>query len=137
VAGRRGGGDRHAVAVEELDGGAVDAGLTRVLHAGAVGVEPQTVADRAGAVIAEVDVGAVGTGRERQRGDVGRRDAVEVEGRSQTGRQRARDDADRVVAAGQVQERVVAVAAGGRGGDDGVAGVEQLHGDAVDTGLTG
>ena len=46
-------------AVEQLDGDAVDAGLAGVLDAVAVGVVPDPVADRAGAAVAEVDVGAV------------------------------------------------------------------------------
>src|SRR5204863_7081197 len=81
VPGARGRADDVAATVEELDGGAVDANLTGVLNAVAVGVEPQPVAHRAGAAVAEVDVRAVLAGRQAEGGDVGRRDAVEVEGR--------------------------------------------------------
>src|SRR6185312_15703815 len=79
VAGGGGGGDDVAAVVEELDGGAVDAGLTGILDTVAVGVVPDAVADRSRAAVAEVDVGARGAGSEGEAGGVRRGDAVEVE----------------------------------------------------------
>src|SRR4029077_13425474 len=63
-------------------------------------------------------------------------DAVEVVGLHEARGQRGGDNPHGVVATGEAAEGVVAVAAGGRGGDDVVGGFEQLDGDAVDTRLT-
>src|SRR5947208_2926439 len=99
-----------------------------MLDAVGVGVEPDAVADGAGVLVAEVDVGAVGPGGEGEAGLVGRGDAVEVVGLRGPGGERGGDDLHGVGAAGQVVEGVVAVAAGGGGGDHVVAAVEQLDG---------
>src|SRR4029077_6925647 len=57
TAGRRR-GDLAAVDIEEADGDAVDADLTRVLDAVGIGVAPDPVADggRGGRAVAEIDV---------------------------------------------------------------------------------
>src|SRR6185503_6387841 len=57
VAGGDGGGDGEAVAVEQLDGDVVEAGLAGVLDAVAVDVDPDPVAHGAeGAAVVQVDV---------------------------------------------------------------------------------
>src|SRR6185369_7493934 len=136
VAAGRGGGDHSAGAVEELDGDAVDAGLTAVLRAVAVAVVPDTVADRGGAAVAEVDVGAHLAAGEGDGRGVGGGGAIQVVGRGHAGRQGRAGHLDGVVVCQEVAERVVAVAAGRGGGDCGAGAVEELNGDAVDAGLT-
>ena len=128
------GGDDVAGGVEQLDGGAVDAGLAGILDAVAVAVEPDAVADGTVEPVAEVDVGAVLAGGEGEAGLVGRGDAVEVVGLGDSGGKPG--DADGVAAGAEVVEGVVAVA-GGRGGGDDAGAVEQLDRDAVDAGLAG
>src|SRR5206468_3954239 len=94
VAVAAGGGGGHDVVggVEQLDGDAVDAALAEVLGAVAVGVEPDAVAHRGGALVAEVDVGPALPRIQGEGRGVGRSHAVGVEGRSHAGWQRGGDD---------------------------------------------
>src|SRR5206468_1597070 len=94
------------------------------------------VAHRAGAAVAEVDVGAVAAGGESEGGDVGSADAVEVVGRRHARGQRGGEDLNLVGAGVEVAEGVVAVTAGGRRGDLAAVDIEKADGDAVDAGLT-
>src|SRR6185369_14036404 len=135
VAAGRGGGDHGAGAVEELDGDAVDTGLAAVLDAVGVGVAPDPVADRGGAAIAEVDVGAHLAAGEGDGRGVGGGGAIQVVGGGHAGRQGRARHLDGVVARQEVAEGVTPVAAGCGGGDHGAGAVEELDGDAVDTGL--
>src|SRR6185312_17109279 len=103
AAGARG-GDDGAAGVQQLDRHPVEARFTSVLDAVAVAVEPDAVAYRGGAAVAEVNVRAVGTAGQAEGGDVGGRDAVEVVARSHTRRQGGHHHADRVGAGRQVRE---------------------------------
>ena len=117
----RGGRDRRAAAVEQVDRDAADPGLTDVLHPIGIEVVPDTVADRAAEPHQRVEVGRI-TGGERDRvGRTGRvgvgvdRVAPDVLRRERRSDRRVEDD--RVRAWHQPGERVVAAAVGRGGGD--------------------
>ena len=128
----RGCRDRCPGLVEEVDGDAVESGLTVVEGLGAVLVVVDGAGDRVVLGVSEVDVGNV---RVVAREGDGLRARVGVTrgvlGLFGGGQRAGLVDGDRVGSVAEAGEGVVAVRVGRRGGHDGAGGVNELHGDAT------
>ena len=118
-------GDAVGAGPVDGDGRAADAGLAGVDDAVAVVVEPDGVADGAGASVGEVDVELVLAGVEGDGRGVGGSGAVEVEGcGGEAGREVCGVDGEAVVAGGHAVEEVGAGGVGGGGEVQVVGGAE-------------